>query len=214
MVSLTPLITIFLSAVAFKTPIRLPQIIGAGFSMAGVLFLLSKGNLSQLYQLALNPGDGLILLASFLAAFYHIWVKKYGGNINNQHFTLLTNLLCLLCFILVLPFIPKTSPSALEPAFWLAAIAFGGIGTAFTYSLWNKGVKLAGAQKAGLYMNLVPLSTAGIAVFTGEDINFFHFISGSFILSGLFMSQLSKTNMSRVFRHLKGIKNRKTTNQT
>lgn len=203
LISLNPLITLFLSTVIFKTSIRFPQLTGAAFSMAGVMFLLSKGNFGQLLRLQLNTGDGLVLMASFLAAFYHIWVKKYAQNMENQHFTLLTNLVCMLCFILILPFLPASSPAAFGAGFWIAAVAFGSLGTALTYSLWNKGVKIAGAQKAGLFMNLVPLSTAGIAVILGESISTFHWVSGGFIVSGLFISQLSRETFSRIYSSLR-----------
>ena len=195
-ISLNPIMTIILSYFFFRSPIRRIQIFGAGLGLLGIGYLLSRGSLDELGQVKFSTGDPLILLATILAACYHIWVKKYSAGISNQAFTFLTNATCLICFIGVLPFLPAPKPTAYPADFWIATLTFGSLGTALTYLLWNKGVKMVGASKAGLFMNLVPLSTALISVFIGEEITKIHILSGVLILSGLFLSQLQSTTLA------------------
>ena len=125
-----------------------------------------------------------------LSAFYHIWVKKYAISISNQHFTFFTNLVCLVSFILITPFFITPHTFNLGCQFWVASISFGVFGTALTYILWNKGLRIIGANKAGIFMNIVPLSTAVIAVLLGKQLAAFHIVSGILIFSGLFISQI------------------------
>lgn len=187
--SLNPLATLVLSCFLLGTGISYRQLAGALLGISGVIYLFCRGNLANL-GLAFSLGDLLVFLAMILSAFYHIWVKKYASKLSNSHFTFFTNLVCLVSFSVVLPFFVEPHSINYSFNFWTAAITFGALGTALTYALWNKGVGIIGAGKAGIYMNIVPLSTAVIAVFTGTELTGFHIISGVLILSGLLISQL------------------------
>lgn len=189
-ISLNPIVTLFLAYLFLKSSINYRQIVGAGLGVIGVAYLLSKGNLLKLHLIVFSKGDVLILFAMFLSAFYHIWVKKYTTQVSGEHFTLLTNLVCLLSFVLVIPFFIEPHAINYGKQFWGAAILFGTLGTATTYILWNKGVIIVGAGKAGIFMNIVPFSTAAIAVLLGKDLSVFHIISGALIFSGVVISQI------------------------
>lgn len=188
-ISLNPMITLFLASFFLKSSIKLNQLLGALFGIFGVIYLVSKGDLLHLNQVAFSKGDILVLLAMLLSAFYHIWVKKYGSNILNQHFTFLTNLVCFASFIIITPFFIEPRAIDYEISFWIASVTFGALGTAVTYILWNKGLGIIGASKAGVFMNLVPLSTALIAIVLGKELTTVHFISGIMIFIGLLVSQ-------------------------
>lgn len=189
-ISLNPIVTLILGYFTFGTRISYKQIAGAIISLIGVLYLLTKGNLLNLDQLVFIKGDILILLAMVLSSFYHIWVKKYSVNISNQHFTFFTNLICLISFTLITPFFIEVHSVNYGVQFWIVMILFGVFGTAITYFLWNKGLSIIGASKAGLYMNIVPLSTAIITVLLGKELTQFHIISGLLIFIGLIVSQM------------------------
>lgn len=188
--SLNPVVTLLLSRLFLKSRISYYQFFGALVGMTGVVYLLSKGKLSGLSLSNFSKGDTLIILAMVLAAFYNIWVKKYATDISNQHFTFFTNLVCLLSFIIVIPFFVEPHSINYGAGFWMASIVFGALGTALTYMLWNKGLGMVGASKAGGFMNIVPLSTAIVTVLLGQELATFHLISGLLILLGLVVSQL------------------------
>lgn len=192
-ISLNPIVTIFLASLFLDSRISFQQLLGALVGIIGVLYLLSKGNLLSLNQSFLSKGDFLILLAMLLSGFYHIWVKKYSINISNQHFTFLSNLICFTCFVVVAPYFIQVNITNYSLQFWIASFLFGSFGTAFTYILWNKGLGIVGASKAGIFMNIVPFSTALIAIFFGEIPTNFHIISGTLIFLGLLISQFKAT---------------------
>ena len=56
-----------------------------------------------------------------------------------------------------------------------------------------RGVELIGANRAGLYVNLVPIFTALIAiVMLSEKLYFFHLISLLMVLSGIYITEKFK----------------------
>lgn len=189
-ISLNPMVTLFLAYFFLKTSVNYRQLIGAFIGIIGVVYLISKGDLLNLNLFVFSKGDTLILVAMFLSAFYHIWVKKYAKNISNQHFTFFTNLVCLVSFIIITPFYIEPHSINFGLQFWIVSISFGVFGTALTYIIWNKGLSIIGASKAGIFMNIVPLSTALIAILLGKELTTFHIISGIMIFLGLLISQI------------------------
>lgn len=188
--SLNPVVTLLLSRFFLKSRISYYQFLGALVGMTGVVYLLSKGKLSGLSLSYFSKGDMLIVLAMILAAFYHIWVKKYAANISNRQFTFFTNLVCLLSFIIIIPLFVEPHPLNYSSGFWIASIIFGVLGTALTYIFWNKALGMVRATKAGVFMNIVPLSTAIITVLLGKELAAYHIASGGLIVLGLAISQL------------------------
>ena len=183
--SLSPITTIAMSRAFFKSKITSWQLTGTLLGIYGVVFLISKGQLAGLSWNNISKGDFLMLLAMVLASCYHIGIKKFMVNISNKQFTLLTHLVC---FAGILPLLPVLSiPASLNHPldFWMAALLFGVLGTALTFFLWNKGVEAIGPDKASIYINIVPIATASIAIVLGEQISRFHYVSGLFILTGL-----------------------------
>ena len=107
-----------------------------------------------------------------------------------MHFTFLTNVMCFLIFLFILPFQEVGNFTLYPYPFWLSAIGIGALGTALAYYLWNKGIALIGAAQAGIYMNIAPLSTVLFSFFFGEQLFSYHIISFMIIVTGLLIMQL------------------------
>jgi drug/metabolite transporter (DMT)-like permease len=61
--------------------------------------------------------------------------------------------------------------------------------------LFVRGVRSIGSNRAGLYLNMVPVFGAIMAVmFLGEHLQRFHFISALFVLSGIYLVERYKLN--------------------
>lgn len=184
-VSLNPALTLLFSSWILKTELKRQHIWGLLLALLGAVYLLAKGHIATLLQIQFSTGDILIFIANAVFALHHVWVKKYAVHIPNRHFTLLTNVLCFLCFMLCLPFISMGNVSAYPSDFWLAALGMGAFGTALAYIFWNSGVQKVGANQAGIFMNVVPLSTGVLAIFFGESLYFYHLVSAFLILGGV-----------------------------
>lgn len=192
LMSLSPLATLCMARLVFKTQVTAFQIWGACVSMLGVLYLLTKGTWANLLHLHYALGDLALVAAVLLSSCYHIWVKKYAEGIHVAQFTFLTNVVCFLAFATIFAFMPNPGLFQYNIGFWMATLAFGAIGTGMTYMLWNKAVALTDATNVGFFMNLVPLSTAFIAVYLGDTITTVHMISGFLIFLGIALSIFKK----------------------
>lgn len=188
-VSLNPASTLLMSYLILKTPISRQQKIGMCIALLGVIYLLVKGEFQQLLHLKLSKGDLLILIGNLIFAVQNVWVKIYGSQFSNLVFTALTNALCLLGFLLLLPFMGLETPPLKQYDFWLSALGIGFLGTSLAYLFWNKGIMEIGAANAGLFMNIVPLAAALFAILFGEKLEYYHLFSGVLILLGVFYVQ-------------------------
>lgn len=191
-VSLNPITTILLSSFLLKTSLTKYHGIGAIVSLVGVIYLLTKGSLAILFALTFNFGDLLIFIANTLFALHHVWVKKYSSSFSNLSFTGLTNIICLLGFLIIMPFDGKMISTDHSFYYWISAVGIGVLGTAAAYLLWNKGINHLGASKGGLFMNVVPLAAAVVAIILGENLYSYHIISGLLIIFGMLISNKFK----------------------
>ncbi len=189
---INPTVTLILSHFILKTPIKRNHIFGISLALFGVLYLLLKGNISDITSLSFSTGDLLVLIAISFFALHHVWVKKYSKpTVSNQEFTTMVAIVALFCFILISPFSGIPNVSNHSQSFWIGAIGIGCLGTGISYLFWYKGIQLIGANKAGVFVNLVPLSAGLSATFFGEHLNYYHFISGALIILGLIVMQVT-----------------------
>ena len=64
-----------------------------------------------------------------------------------------------------------------------------------SFFLWIKGVGLIGANRAGVYLHLMPILGAIMAMMIfDEKILFYHFVGAIFIVSGIVLSNRKKLN--------------------
>lgn len=188
-ISLNPILTLLFSAWLLRYKVAAQQWIGIAFALAGIFFLLSKGNVSELLSIEWSKGDFIILLANTIFALQNVWVKMYTKAISVASFTLITNTICLLGFVLYLPFISVQGLTITAGSFWLSVVGIGILGTSLAYLFWNRGVAMIGPGRAGVFMNMVPLSAGVLAVFFGESLHSYHLISGAMIIVGMLIIQ-------------------------
>jgi len=188
-VSLNPALTILFSHKILKTPIKKKQLVGVVIAFFGVIYLILRGEIANLYHLQFNYGDILIFIANIFFALHHVWVKKYSANISSLNFTILTSLFCLVGFIMSTPVYGMENISTHSLNFWMAVFGIGCLGTALAYYMWQKGVQITGADYAGIFMNIVPLSAATFALFFNESLYLYHLIGGLFIIIGLLITK-------------------------
>jgi len=193
-VSLTPALTLLYSNRILGAPLESRDLVGVFIAFLGVLYLILKGNITDFSNLNLNWGDILLFAAANFFALQNVWSKKYGGKLSNINFTFFTNLACMLSFLILLPFIGGIKVPDFSGSFWLSAIGIGFFGTSLAYFLWNKGIQMTSANQAGIFINVVPLSTAAFSLVLGEVLFGYHLVSGLLIITGVVII------MSKAFR--------------
>ena len=191
----TPVFMLILGALFFKAPVRLPQLLGAVLSIAGVAVVLSRGEWTQLMQVEFVVGDIYILLATACWALYS-WLLSVRAEPEalRQNWAL---------FLMAQVVFGLGWSGAFTAAEWqftdahitwgwplAGALAFVAIGPAvLAYRCWGEGVQRAGPTVAGFFANLTPLFAALMsAAFLGELPHLYHALAFALILGGIFTS--------------------------
>ena len=169
------------------------QLIGLFLSIFGVIILTSKGSTINLKELNFNFGDLVMLLGCFFYAIYTLGISK---NTSIQPLLLLFFFsLCASCSMIVSLFFEILNgncriSSLNSLIILLYIIIFPSI---LAQTFFIRGVKLIGSNLSGLYVNLVPVFTAFLAVtILREHFFWFHPVSLFLVIMGIFLSERYK----------------------
>ncbi|HMV17765.1 MAG TPA: DMT family transporter [Zoogloea sp.] len=163
------------------------EIIGVGVSLAGVMTILSHGELRVLTHLQLNIGDVWMLGAVLSWALYTVCLRWRPEGL---HPMALLAVLTAIGLMVLAPLVAweLAGGAQIRPdAGLLAGIAYTGIFPAFLgYVFYNRAVAQVGAATGGLFIHLMPaFSTLLAMVFLGEQPHLHHFFGIALILAGI-----------------------------
>ena len=166
------------------------QILGLVFSVFGVLSIITKLDLNILLTLNFNKGDLLMIGAVITWGIYSAFLKKRKFEMSLLTFV---HILCTFGLIALIPqflyeFMQgKTVTIDFTFIYLLLYLAiFPSIGS---YYCWAGAVLIIGANRAGIFLSLIPLFSAIMAIlFFHEKFQFYHFIGSILTLFGLFLS--------------------------
>ncbi|MGY2806804.1 DMT family transporter [Bradyrhizobium sp. USDA 4506] len=187
--ALTPLLTVALSAALLGEPPTLCMIWGAPLSFAGLVYLVSGGDLSSLLQNGVHAGDALMLLAAIVYALYGVLLKRWNLAITGWQSTYM-QALCALA-VMFPAFLATPAPLRQVNAETLPLIVYAGaLASVVLPFLWIRGVAQLGPNRCAIFMNLLPVLTAVAAiVMLGEPVKPFHVVGGGLALLGVACAQ-------------------------
>ena len=195
MQSSIPGIVVFLGFLFLRQKFRFFQICGLSLSMTGVVYLICKGSLLSLMTMEVNLGDLLMLVACICYAGFTVGLTK---KMPVNTFLLLTVFSFFAAITLAIGTIFEylEGDLVLPSPFGFFAIFYSGVMASLVGQLlFVRGVRAIGSNRAGLYLNMVPVFGAMMAViFLGENLQLFHFISALFVLSGIYLVERFKLN--------------------
>ena len=197
MASITPLLIIFFSWLIFKTQTYFMQFFGIILSIIGVLLIISKANFNNLINLDFTIGDLWMLAAVFSWGLYSVLLKKIDSTLS-QLATLEVMIFIGLIFIFPFYFFESLNNSFLpKDSNEILMITYVAIFASITsFFAWNKGVSIVGANKAGLFLHLIPvLSSMWAILFLGEIFSFFHLLGTIFIIFGIILSNVNRRTL-------------------
>ena len=196
MASAAPVMMIGFSWLIFNTKTTLLQFAGIILSLLGAFSIILKGNLNNLYNLYFTAGDLWMLVAVISWCLYSVLLRKIDSKTSQ-----LANLevMIIIGIVFIFPFyifesynstyLPSTS---LDLTIIAYVAVFASIVAFFS---WNKGVSIIGANRASLFLHLIPVFSSIWAIsFLNEKFAFFHIIGVFFILSGIILSNIKLFN--------------------
>lgn len=188
--SLMPLNTILFSTLLLKERPTLLLVVGVTLSMLGILVLVTKGQPQHLLSQGIALGDGLMLIGTIAYGAYSVLLRKWAVPLPPWQMLYLQ---IIFAVVMLLP-VYWLSPASPITAENLPLILFAGIFSSIVAGFfWMQGVVHLGANRAMLFMNLLPVLVTLIAVAVlNEALHSFHLIGGLVTLSGVLLVELPK----------------------
>ena len=183
-----PILIILLGWLIYRETITRIQMLGVVVSLAGILAIISRGDLAVLATLALNKGDLIVLFGMVFWAAYTVFLRMKPAELPG-----LALLACcatvgvmLLFPLMLFELLFMDGRAEFRPA-TIAAMLYVGIFPSFVgYVFWNRGVAEVGPNVAGIFVHLMPAFGALLAwLFLDERIYLFHLVGIALILAGI-----------------------------
>jgi drug/metabolite transporter (DMT)-like permease len=165
------------------------QVAGIAVSSIGVLVILAKGDPGALAGLELNVGDLWVLAAMAIWAVYTALLREQP-RIHWLSFAALSfavaSVINLPLFVIEHLFVAQIVPS-LDA---LLAVAYvSTLPSVVAQIFYIRGVELIGGNRAGVFMHLIPLFGAVLAIFfLSEKLRLYHFAGFALILTGVWLA--------------------------
>ena len=190
MISTIPVWIMFISSILGIENTNKFQIIGVILSLLGVLFIVTKSDLEIIKNLAFNRGDLIMAIGMFAWALYSALLKKKKYEISQitlLEVVIISGLLFLVpIYILEMNLgnqIKIGKPFILTLSY---VVIFPGLASFF---FWIKGIGIIGANRAGVFLHLMPVFGSIMAIiFFDEKFMFYHLLGAIFIIAGITLS--------------------------
>lgn len=186
--SLMPLLVLGLSIALLGHRLTPGAVAGGLMSLAGVALVVSHGRPALLVSHAPNTGDMIMLAAAACYAVYVVLLKHWHPGI-----PLLQSLYvqAWAAALTLLPFYLLSNGDGLNTAN-MPLIAYAAVLASIVAPLvWMHGIGRVGPARASLFLNLVPVVTAGLAtVLLAETLNTFSIVGGSMTIGGVMIAEL------------------------
>jgi drug/metabolite transporter (DMT)-like permease len=201
-----PALILLIGSLAMGDMTSRRQIAGVFVAMLGVLSIIARGDIGVLTDLHFNAGDLIIAFAVFLWAIYAVMLRRKPP----IHPLSLFAVTLVIGIVVIAPFYAAEIQSGrlISPQ-RDAFLAIGYVSifpSVLAYLFFNRGVELIGSAGTGMYMNILPVLGAGLAIiFLGERLYAFHAVGLILIVGGiLFAGRGQQTPAGTAFREERG----------
>lgn len=183
-----PAMIVIISLLLFQEPITLRQAVAVAISISGALLIVFRGQFTTLLSMTFVTGDVLIFIAVALYALYSALLRKRP----------LTHPLTFLTVTFVagatglFPFylweLSTGAAFTLNRTVILSVLYVAIFPSIMAYICWNQGIARIGANRAGLFINFVPLFAAVLSMlFLDEPPRLYHLAGMVLILGGMLL---------------------------
>ncbi len=196
MISTIPVWIIFISSILNIERTNVFQVIGVIFSLTGVIFIITKADLEIIKNLDFNKGDLSMVVAMFSWAVYSALLKRKKYEISQfslLQVVIITGLIFLTPIYLIEMYLGNVIVLGMPFLLTLTYVVFFPGLASFIF--WIKGISLIGANRAGVFLHLMPIFGAVMAmIIFDEKFMYYHIFGAIFIIAGITLSNKKKKN--------------------
>ena len=194
MISTIPVWIIFISSILNIEKTNIFQIIGVIFSLTGVIFIITKADSEIIKNLDFNKGDLSMVVAMFSWAVYSALLKRKKYEISQVtllQVVIITGLIFLTPIYFIEMYMGNVIVLGIPFVLTLTYVVFfPGLASFF---FWIKGISIIGANRAGVFLHLMPIFGAIMAMLIfNERFMFYHIFGAIFIIAGITLSNKKK----------------------
>ncbi len=185
-----PALVLIGARLAFGVRITAMQALGTLATMIGVAAIAAHGEWSRLATFAFNPGDLLLLLACVFYAFYTLGLRT-RPDVSGLGFLAAMAFAALVTSIPLFVIEVARGEFIVPTGLGLLLLVYAALGPAFLAQvLYMRGVQLIGPGRAGVFVNLVPLFGALMAIgLLGEPFAAYHLLALALVVGGIAIAQ-------------------------
>lgn len=188
-----PVFVLIGAFLAHGTRASVLQIVGVLVTTIGVITVATQGAPQRLAELEVNYGDLALILACVLYAFYTLGLKDRPAMSGAGFFTLLSAIAAATS----LPLIgyEAAAGTLVMPTLqgWLVTLWVAIFPSCLAQMFFLRGVDLIGPSRAGVFVNLVPVFSAMLAVgLIDEPFGWFHAAALAMVVGGIWLTQLGR----------------------
>lgn len=185
-----PMVIFAINFALFRIPFSIAQIAGFVLTIFGVALTASHGNLATLLELDLNRGDALMMAAVLVYAGYTV-ALRWKPEIHWK------SLIAASAFGALLSSAPLvaweySAQNLIWPdtTGWVIVIFAGLLPSLVSQILYVRGVELIGPNRAGLFINTIPLFGTLLSILLiGERLETFHLVAIVLVLGGITIAE-------------------------
>ena len=186
-----PMMIFAMNFIAFRTTIHWAQAVGYAVTLVGVLLTATGGDMSLLADLALNRGDVMILIGAFIYSGYSVALRSRPAI---HWLSFLTVLACAAAITSAfVALIEVADGSVIWPrsmTAWSVILYTVIFPSMISQAFFARGVELIGSNRAGLFMNLVPIFGSILAVLLlAETFQLYHGVALALVIGGIAIAQ-------------------------
>lgn len=192
----SPIFIVLIDALFYGAAFRLRQGLGIVLAFAGVALIVLRGEPQNIMAMELNDGDLLVGLSSISWAVYSILLKRKS----------LTGIPTLAVFasviaggiIVLTPFfiweVAQLGGLPAEPAAWVSILGVAVFPSVLAFSIYKFAIKKVGASQTSIFLYLMPVYAAGLAVmFLEESLHFYHITGLMLVLPGIAIATIKQS---------------------
>ncbi len=192
-----PVLIILINFLLFRFRVSWLQLVGVLVTIVGVAITACHGDPRQLLSLGVNVGDGMMLIAVVLYSGYTVFLR-FKPDI---HWKSLMLALAFFSFVTSLPFAwwEISTGEVIFPdlAGWGISFYVALFPSAIAQILYIRGNELIGGNRAGLFINLVPIfGTLLSVVILGESFEAYHGLAIVLVLGGIWLAEHSSRKLA------------------